>query len=128
MPSKSGRAIQVTKFKAGNGEGTAFWRHSWCTDIPLSRLFPSLYSSSSSKKSSVVDNFMVSEGTQSDWFLGLSCETMEPQQPNIELLRGRIKNVQLNEEMDKLMWTDGSEQFSVRVCYQFILNLRLPVF
>jgi hypothetical protein len=51
--------------KIGNGVNTRFWKDKWLGDIPLSILFPRLYSLSCCKEAMVREVMVVNEGVRS---------------------------------------------------------------
>lgn len=108
----------LTKFKVGGGEKVSFWNDRRASYIPFSLLYPNIYAASSTKFSSVADNFKGEEFGFEKRFLGCDRWILEG---DLQLL-----NVQtLTVEPDKLLWTDGSDCYKVKVCHHLILNFLL---
>lgn len=80
------------------------------------------------KESTVADNFVGVLGTRSSWFLGLETEFVLTNQQVIDRLLSLVQRLSLNGDCDRLVCLDGNDVFSVRVCYEKILSVRLRFF
>lgn len=58
------------------------------------------------------------------WFLGIDCTVAGVAKEELEALPNLLRYCLLIERLDKLVWHDGIEIFSIRICYQKILQFR----
>lgn len=72
---------RLPKFIVGAGKIISFWLDAWCTKLPLCHVFPSLFKVSSTRNSTVADNYLGESFFSSNWFLGIDPDraTREPQ-------------------------------------------------
>lgn len=64
----------LTKFEVGCVKSISFWHDAWCHRLPLCKLFPSCYSISSTKRSTVASCWQGCSKRGGQWTLGLDAE------------------------------------------------------
>lgn len=104
----------LTKFEFRNGERICFWIDRCCSSITLSRLYPELYEASSTKFSTVADNWKGQFASNRGWFLGHGEFSGEVISENVHKLLPLLDKLVLSDDPDKLVWNDGSDCLNVR--------------
>lgn len=103
--------------------GVSMWRK-----YPLSRIFPSLFSNSSTWQATVADNFIGRTAAGCSWFLVLSNNLNLEDKQKLADLQCLLQGFEPKGDTDYLVWNDGEVVFTVRSCYLKILDVRLKFF
>lgn len=76
----------LTKVELGDGVSTSFWLDKWCSSVPLARMFPKLFESTSTKGSSVADLFLAQADGVPSGFFGINARTLAEEPTQVQAL------------------------------------------
>ena len=106
----------------GDGSRISFWGEVWCGSSPLLKVFPGLYSLTSNKKASIVDNFDLLSGSR-QWNISFLRPLNDWEVENLASSYSLLYSYNLGGGVDKIWWVPNRNgKFEVRSFYNILIS------
>lgn len=113
------------KLWLGNGNRISFWGDCWCGNVSFASRFPRLFTLSTRPRGTVAAH-RITSGMNTEWDLHFRRSLLDREIEELaELLQALEQVTLVADEVDRMIWQDGSVDFGPKTVYKYLESIRM---